>query len=345
MCNSSAYSGITTKVKAMSSRLITTEDYKHISQLETVPEFIAFLKHQPAYQDLFAGFDETTLHRGQVEQILTDGLFIDYTRIFRFATMEQRRILTFVFARYEVNVLKSCLQRVFSNTKILDLSKFVESVQKYTKLRIEELSTARTMDEFITLLKDTEYYPLFIRMQNSGTSTLYDYEAQLDIYFFKKVWKMKDRMLRGSDRAYITKILGTQVDLLNIMWIYRSKKFYDMDYVKIYASIIPCNYKLKRLEISKMVEAATLDEFLNALGTTYYGTIYKDALLTSMETVYRQRLNKLYEKTQREHPASMAPILCFLHLKEMELDRLTTALECIRYKLEPDRSIQFVLDL
>jgi V/A-type H+-transporting ATPase subunit C len=44
----------------------------------------------------------------------------------------------------------------------------------------------------------------------------------------------------------------------------------------------------------------------------------------------------------RKYPNSMAPVDYYLYLKEMEIDKLTTVLECIRYKLEPTDTLKYV---
>ena len=43
------YSGLVTKTKAMRARLLGADDYTAISEYESVTDFIAFLREQPAY--------------------------------------------------------------------------------------------------------------------------------------------------------------------------------------------------------------------------------------------------------------------------------------------------------
>ena len=42
------YSGLVTKTKAMRARLLGADDYTAISEYESVTDFIAFLREQPA---------------------------------------------------------------------------------------------------------------------------------------------------------------------------------------------------------------------------------------------------------------------------------------------------------
>lgn len=62
------YSGLVTKTKAMRARLLGADDYTAISEYESVTDFIAFLREQPAYAPVFERHGEVA-HRGQVEAV------------------------------------------------------------------------------------------------------------------------------------------------------------------------------------------------------------------------------------------------------------------------------------
>ena len=44
-----SYSGISTKIRAMQSKLITEEQFQEIVQLSSVPQVAAYLKRTPEY--------------------------------------------------------------------------------------------------------------------------------------------------------------------------------------------------------------------------------------------------------------------------------------------------------
>lgn len=39
-----SYSGLSTKIRAMQSRLLTTQQYRELAELKTVPQAVAYLK-------------------------------------------------------------------------------------------------------------------------------------------------------------------------------------------------------------------------------------------------------------------------------------------------------------
>ena len=58
-----AYSGITTKVRAMESRLLKPEQFQELAEQEDVWSAADYLKEQPAYAEVL-GLDDTKLHCG-----------------------------------------------------------------------------------------------------------------------------------------------------------------------------------------------------------------------------------------------------------------------------------------
>ena len=79
MGNLLAYSGIVTKVRAMQAKLLTDEDFQNIAAFHTVTEVAAYLKEHPGYRNVLADMDENRLHRGEIEKLLVQSLYSDYT--------------------------------------------------------------------------------------------------------------------------------------------------------------------------------------------------------------------------------------------------------------------------
>ena len=135
---------------------------------------------------------------------------------------------------------------------------------------------------------------------------------------------------------------GTKIDLLNLQWIYRAKKYYHMLAPDIYALTIPIQYRLNVEEFKALVEAPTVEEFLNQLERTKYKDKFRFDNEQIPERRYREILRKLYLTDWRQNPYSIAAINTYLFLKEEEILKLTTALECIRYGLSSRETLGYL---
>lgn len=346
MGNLLAYSGTATKIRGMRRKLLTVRDFEHLASLTSVNEAIGFLKTKSAYSRIFYDSNEDSLHRGEIEKMLTNAIYMDFQKIYRFATVHQRKILDLYFRRYEIGLLKTCMRMVFDHRDVeLDLSIFQEFFQKHSDIDLKALSNCKTLDEFVSLLKGSIYYKPLALLSDLSEPTLWDYEMALDLCYFKWFWEGRKKVLTRSEEKIFMDDYGVKMDLLNIRWIYRSKHFYNMSNADVYAHLIDVQYRLQTSEIREMVEALTTDDLNTAIKNTYYGRHYPEESRLSLDEAYYQIRYRVQRKNAKEDPFSIAVIISYLYEKEHEVDDLTTMLECIRYGLPSSETQNYISNL
>lgn len=344
MGNLLAYSGIATKLRAMQHNLLTNDDFRELTEIQSVPLAVAFLRQKSSYAEPLAPLDDHNLHRGEIEKRLMNSVYRDFGRIYRFANQEQRVFLDLYFKRYEILITKNCLSNILDRRGIdMDISLFKTFFDHHSKLNISALADSTTTGDFINNLKGTEFYKPLSQMTNIENPTLFDYEIALDLYYFGLLWKEKNKFLSKNDLALVTNTFGSQIDLLNLQWIYRSRKFYKMSHPAIYALIIPVTYRLKKSDITALVEADDDDAFRGALAKTYYGLQYPTLEPGTLESMYSFIMRKILRRETKQNPYSVAVLYRYLHAKEHEVQRIIIALECIRYGIDPNTAMDHIL--
>ncbi len=340
MGNLLTYGGIVTKIRAMESKLLTPGDFEEIAGLHGVPAVIAWLRDNGFYPFVLDDLTDEHLPRGDIEKLLINQLYYDYMKIFRFCGLEQRKFLTLYIMRYETDLIDYCLRIVINHyQEPFDLNYKKDFFDRYSQISIEKLITSRTTDQLIENLKDTEYYKPLSALRDKAGITLFDYDLALDQYRFHKLWKNRKNILNKTEREIYTRSYGSKIDLLNLQWIYRAKKYYGMEPVDIYNMLIPVHFKISTELVKELVEAPTADDFLNAMRKVSY-TKDPDFLSSlTLEQMYRKCLKQLYVADARRNPYSIASIYAYLFKKEEELERLTAAIECVRYGLPPNETL------
>lgn len=331
-----AYSGITTKVRAMEGRLLTAEQFTELAGLEDVRSAADYLKEQPAYAQVFSGLDDTRLHRAYIEQILTQSEYRDFTKLYRFSTVKQRRFLDLYFKNYEVEVIKKLLRHMLGGREgQTDLSVFQEFFEKHSALSMEALCKAKNPDEFITALEGTVYRELLEKLREKGQTSLFDYELRLDLFYFQASWKMREKVLTKSEKKILDACFGSRIDLLNIQWIFRARRIYRLSAAEVYALLIPVHYRLRADKVRQLVEAENDAQFFAVLKETPYKMQENTAAgqIPDIQLLSNQMLNQIYAKTGRSYPHSPAVLDSYLYRKELEMRKIVTALEGIRYGL------------
>ena len=84
-----------------------------------------------------------------------------------------------------------------------------------------------------------------------------------------------------------------------------------------------------------MVGAVDLTEMNKILVNTSYFKGKEAFVKMEDEISYRSIMKQVYQRVSRKYPVSMAPVLKYLHEKELEIERLTTIIEGIRYQVPP----------
>lgn len=344
MGNVMAYSGLVTKVRAMQAKLLTDQDFENIAALHSVPEAVEYLKGKPAYADALNRMDDTLYHRGNVEKVLAQSLYADYTRLYRFAGMKQKQFMRGFWKRYEIDLINYCFRIVFNHYDVpFDLNYKKEYFDRYSKISIDKLVTSGNIEELVENLKGTEYYEPLVKLKDTSEATLYDYETVLEQYYFKNAWTRQRKALDKKEKEIYTRDCGMKIDLLNLNWIYRAKKYYHMLPPDIYLMTIPIHYRIKVDEFKALVEAPTVDQFIQLLANTYYENRFHAMQRSEgMEQFYKACIHGMYLSDRRRNPYSLATVNTYLFLKEEEINRLTTALECIRYGLTPRETLGYI---
>lgn len=328
-----SYSGIATKIRAMERWRISESQFQEMSALETVPEAVAFLRKFPSYDQIFAGLEESQLHRGMIEQQLRLSQYEDFAKLYRFANVKQRQFLDMYFMHYEVYILKTCLRNMVGGRQQQDLSVFKNFFDQHSRLDLDKLSESHNVEEFIANLKDTVYYGPLDGLLQKGEASLPNCENTLDMLYFRTMWQIVKKKLRKEDRQIIAQCFGTRMDMLNIQWIYRAKKYYHMTPAQIYAVLIPIRLHLTRKQVNRMAEAGSLDEFYAVMKDTWYGGVSGSGLEEQQnpEQIAKAVNDRIYHITCRKNPYSIAVLNSYLFFKEREIERIITTLERIRY--------------
>lgn len=344
MSGAFAYSGLTTKTKAMQGKLISDEDYITIANLGSVTEVIQYLTEHPAYANILPeNSDESFYHRGVLEHHLTLSLYSDFAKIYNFSTLSQRKYLQLYFMNYETRFLKQLFRELTNNRQITsDFKALKIYYDNFSSINFDKVINSNSIDELIENLKNTKYYDVLNKISAIESPTLFDYEICLDIYKYTVFWKKKDKYLSGTDLKVTTAAYGYNIDLLNIQWIYRCHEYYHMTASQIYSLIIPFSYHFKFPQLKAMVEAENTNDFLDALSKTYYEDFTNEIDSSSIEKYLDKMISKQYDKVFRNNPYSLACVNAYLHKREVEIKKIITITECIRYSYSSDTILQMI---
>jgi V/A-type H+-transporting ATPase subunit C len=334
------YSAIAAKLKAMHSNFLTDEDFEQLLSKKSVNDICSYLKSTAGYAEVLEDVNEHDVHRGRMEILIEQNLVDEYVRLYNFLDHSKREIMVFWFMRFEQEFLKREIRYIYThearNKDDVNQGRFEAFFETHTKVNHEIMKNATTLSDCIEACKETPYWHALQRAENLNAD-FFSMGMMMESMYYEGVWKTINLRLDKSQRELIKKHMGTKIDLLNIMWIYRGKKYFNFENEIIFTYLLPVRYRLSEDIFKQMVMSDSVEQMVAIVRGTAYSELF-DGLEngTFIEENYNRITYKLAKNMFVNHTDSMAAVYAYLSLKEIEIKKITTIIEGIRYSQNPD---------
>lgn len=334
----SSNSAVAAKVRAMYGKCLTNADFDNLLSSTGMGGICGYLKEH-SYSDVLADVSENDVHRGMLEFRIICKLESEYNRLYKFVDAHQQVILDYWFMRREVNYLKHNIRNLFNRESELahmpDPEEFSAFFQNHTSLDTQMCRNADSIEDFIAACKGT-IYERFLKRAAAVSSDYFSIAMGLDALYYDAYWHECSK-LRAHERTALERLIGSEIDMLNIIWIYRGKKYFKFSDEMIYTYLLPVNYRLTENTIKQLVSAKTVEEMVAAAGNTGYKRLFRrlsDGFY--IEENLRRDMYKLAKSVFRTSPDTVAGLVAYLDLKEFEILNIVRVIEGIRYGLNKE---------
>ncbi len=333
----SQYGAVATKIRGMRSHLLKYDEYAALASKANVKEIVAYLKNHPSYQVALSEINPDNMRRVTFERALLHSIFLDFGKISHFLDSRQKRFLDVYATHFDLRLINNIIREIFiRHEEPVDLTVYREMYENSHNLNFDKIVDARNIDELLLGLSGTIYYEPVSTVRNTiEDPELFDYETALNRFYFSYFWDELERFHSQYDKETLLEIHGFEIDMLNIIWIYRAKEFYKLSPAEIYRFLIPAYPKLKSRQISDMVAAADTRELMRIISTTAYRKYIDPRDPASLEMAYEKGKLNIHEKNRREYPYSFAVIEAYLYDKRTEVERIIKIAESVRYGYSP----------
>jgi len=338
------YSALSSKARASYGRLLTAEDYNMLIDMKNVNEIAGYLKKNTYYSEILSNVDEALIHRGQLENIIKTDIMKEYDKFLRFTSGNARKFLQSTYKKYETESLKIIFRRLETVGGVMSAEGYLLFLKNTSEIDFHKLIKSKDSLEFIENLKGTEYYDVLRPFTGTGVKiNLFNLEMVLDLHYFKFLYKRMKKYLTGKDFRPLEESFGVKTDVLNMLWIYRCKKYYNMKKEIIRSYILPFNAGIRKETLNRLIEAEDIEEFLEIAGTTKYSSIFIRDIDGFFEVNFADYMYNIHMKLFRKYPLSVTAAVDYIHMKEYELSNIISIIEGIRYGLPAEKIRKFVV--
>ncbi|MCL1863315.1 MAG: V-type ATPase subunit [Defluviitaleaceae bacterium] len=178
--------------------------------------------------------------------------------------------------------------------------------------------TAKIKARRARLLNQQGYMEL-CRGQNMPVSLrLEDDLRMIRHYGVDVTFPIRDKPCRESLR----RVRGMELDLRNILWIWRLKTYHGVDGDGVFAFLSPHMYKLGLTEIRQLAFAKSTQEFLQILQGGAYPSVFrnhKDGIMFGEQDMARAVMAQLHKESRQ---CDFALIYSYLYARHYEIKNI-----------------------
>jgi V/A-type H+-transporting ATPase subunit C len=324
MLNKIKYPVLNAKMKGMHANHLSKEELEELLSQTTLRDAISFLKQKfPLLENI-----NEDMHRKELEQELNNLFIIDILKLIKYLNDSDKEIFFEFLAKYEINCVKNVFRNVVTNRDSKSNLKNIDNWTEKMFHSIDGINDIKGIPEFFELIQSESYYKVFKEYENiTSDIPLEKLEVKLDQFYFTKIYKIAEK-----NNKELKNMIGTEIDLLNVIWIYRSKKYFSYLEEEIKNILIPINFKINNEKINRLIVATDFEEMKMILKETVYKNVF-----SSEEFIEHDKdkyLYNIYLKLFRTKLFNICTVFCNINLIDIEIKNIINIIEGIRYKID-----------
>lgn len=326
MVNSLKYPNLIAKLKGMNAKNLNSKDFEELLKQNNIVSINSILKAKSYH---LKNLDDNS-SREEIENELDNILIDDIEKIEKYLSNKDKEILFNCVLDYEIKVFMDILKKIkygkIEQNKIDNINKWTSKI--FNKL--QGIARVNNINEIKIYSKKTAFENIinsFLDTNNIEESNLFLLEMQLDKFYF-------ENLFNNLNTESSKKLIGTKIDLENIIWIYRMKKYYNMPEEEIKKYIIEVDYNLKCL--NELIAIDDYKQIIEILKKTKYKEIFETEN-ENLEILIRKYMYNQYKKTFKQAKYDISTIISYLGMDKNQIENIINIVGGVEYKIDKQK--------
>ena len=327
---------ILAKARAMYGNCLTAQNYLELLACHSVSEVAGYLKNRTAYASVLSDINESTVHRGHLENLLRRKLYNDYNSLSRYDKTVGMRTSAYLVQREEVDQIMSCLRLLSAGRTEEFFFSMPMFISSHTELDLIRMGHSKSYEELLSALEGTPYKKILeLYPPDDGHIRITEIENALHSRLTKTLLGIVDST-KGRLHEELVSLCGTQIDAQNVTRILRLKTYFHDDTDTIRANLLPSGHTIPPKILDRMLEASSAQEILSLFYSTTAGRLLPESQRALIHDLHHRvpYFNARHHMHYSTHP--MVVLISYIIITEVELDDIINIIEGIRYNLSPE---------
>lgn len=331
-----AFYAVNTKIITKKGRILDSKDWNKFIESTSLEQLSDLLKNNMEFGKAFSEVDLSESERVRLETVLSRFRKIEIENILHYFSGDYKEFIKTFLMEEEISDL-SLILRMLSRGESLEgiKEKFLHS-DLFTTLDFDDLISLKNIEQLTKKLKGTVYYN-GLRNLTSEDALKRDFHIEMKLYvvLYKTLFEAAEK-LDKEDMKAAKEIIGLKIDLLNIQWIFRALKYYNISPEEIFIYSLEGGRKIGYDKLRNLCCANSLDEFKKLVKSYIEYDIFKD--LNDAEIDVNVVIDSYmfnYLKNKSYHNIGIA--ISFIYLLDIIINDLTSITEGIQYNVPKEK--------
>lgn len=270
-----------------------------------------------------------------VEHALSRQLLADLAVVLRPLAGPAREFFGFWARRFELANLKALIRGKLRHLPNQEIERQFHETPGFTRLPMDQLLRAEDVTELLRQIEAGPYGAI-ARQARRALEEKHDsvaLEAVIDQRYYLGLVQ-RARQLPPPERAALNRLLGVQLDRLNLGWLLRYRLAYGLSPTETYYYLIGHGRVLGRDLLLGLVEMSDLDSVLAALPAPLTQRLADAADIFTVEARMQAWVREQARALLRGNGPTAARALAYLLLRDSQLRRLRAVLQGKRLGLD-----------
>jgi len=268
----SGYAAISTRVRAMYSDLLSPQEMARLSESPDFSSLVLALKSTPYGKYLSGLKDNELTHRRVILQI-RNRLADSFSSVVQQAPEQTRPLVKQLYRFFELGNLKAVLRSIqtVSYWKV-DVAAWdrVRDVLfpfgSFATIPAQAMVESGNIASAVDLLKGTPYENAvsFAMRRFSAEQSLFPLEVALDLDYWRRLLA-EARKLSGKDREMAVKIIGSLLDMNNLMWAIRYKVYHKLSEEELINYTLPFGFRASDNDVRAIAAGSDISTIITRI--------------------------------------------------------------------------------
>ncbi|MCD6554553.1 MAG: V-type ATPase subunit [Anaerolineae bacterium] len=327
----SGYAAVHARVRAMYSTMLTPETWGALYESADFATLISLLKKTVYGPYLTAVEDKDLTPRRSVYQI--KGHLADaYVTVIYMVPESARPLLIQLYRLFEVDNLKAVLRGVATGASWDQVRYVLFPLGSFTVLPAQAMIEEESVGAAVELLRGTPYYSTLSHAMERYTAeqSLFPLEVALDLDYLRELWSDINR-LPSRDREQALRIVGSLIDMNNLMWAIRYRVYHHLSEEEIINYTVPFGYRVRDEDIRAIAAGADIAQVVTRIypDLADVSPLFQEPRsgLPQLELRLQRRIVKQCRAAFIGYPFHIGIPVAYVLLNELEIQDLTVLIE------------------